>query len=401
MNKIKIIEAGNELGLGGTEYAIQLYSKFLNKDHFKVTVVGLHEGGPRVKLIQDMGIDVHVLNGDLVKLAGLLKETDVFHWHGSGMLNAELFNVVKENKPKLVIQTNVFGAYDHSSLYDVIDYDLYISQMILIRRMEQDSGLNDNFNAKRKVLPYPVDVDLIADLLPDNNEIQDFKELHKIHDCFIVGRIGRPDNAKFDIITLDAFAAFADKVENARFLLVGVTPKILAYAETLNITDKLIIFENTPDLRTLLLYYNAIDIFLAISEFGESFGMVIAEAMTSGIPVVTVSTPTRDNAQIELVDNAKTGLVVERNKEKIVSAMLFLYHDRKEILKLSVSSKQKITKEYKADNIVKSLENLIFSHLKVPIPGIERSLVKGFSPDMAHDYMNRCSDLWSDSAIIN
>ena len=45
MKKIKIIEAGNDSGLGGTACTIQLISKFLNKDNFEVTVAGVKEGG--------------------------------------------------------------------------------------------------------------------------------------------------------------------------------------------------------------------------------------------------------------------------------------------------------------------------------------------------------------------
>lgn len=401
MSKIKIIEAGNELGLGGTENVIQLYSKFLNKDLFEVTVIGLYSGGERVKLIQDMGINVIILNGDLNRLAQLLKETDVFHWHGYGTLNQSLFNTIKENRPKLVIQTNVFGAYEYSPLYDLIDYDLYVSKMILIRRMEQDGHLNDNFNWKRKVLHNPIDIDLINSLTPGNSETQKFKYRHQLQDYFIIGRIGRQDNAKFDLITLDAFAEFSRKIANARFLLVGATPQILAHAELLNITDKLIIFENTPDLKTLLLYYTVLDIFLAASKIGESFGIVIAEAMTIGIPVVTISTPTRDNAQIELVDNGQTGLVVERDIEKIVSALLVLYKDEKTRNKLSVLSKQKVAKEYKANNIIKSMEDLIFDHLNMPIPKLEKSLILDFSSEMINDYNNRCSDLWKPDTTID
>lgn len=125
MKKIKIIEAGNELGLGGTAYTIQLISKFLNKDNFEVTVVGVKEGGARVKLIQDLGVNVVVLNGDVTKLAPLLRETDVFHWHSDGSLDPELFAIVKANKPKLVLMTNILGLYNPSGFYDLIMIYIY------------------------------------------------------------------------------------------------------------------------------------------------------------------------------------------------------------------------------------------------------------------------------------
>ncbi|MCX2477773.1 glycosyltransferase family 4 protein [Pedobacter sp. MC2016-15] len=394
MHKIKLIEAGNELGLGGTEYAIQLYSKYLNKEYFDVTVVALREGGPRRELIGKLGLRVVVLDGDLNKLATMLQETDVFHWHGYGTLDQDLFEVIRDNKPKLVLQTNVFGAYKHTKLYNVIDYDLYISKMILVRRMFYDQHLPDNFAYKRKVLSYPIDIPEIERLRPSDWELQRFKRQHGLQGLFIVGRIGRADNAKFDLITLDAFAAFAENVKEAQFLLVGCTPEILFYVNQLGIQDKMLILENTADLEKLLYYYHSMDIFLAASEFGESFGMVIAESMVSGIPVVTISTPHKDNAQIELVDNGTTGLVVERSITKIADALLFLYQHQDLRSAFSAASKRKVEEAYRASRIVKSLENLIFDHLRIPLLNSGGSLLTDYSQEMVDEYISRLHNLW-------
>ena len=393
MNKIRIIEAVNQLGLGGTEYAVQLFSKFLDKDRFEVTVIGLLNGGERVRLIENLGIKVILLNGDLIKLGQLLQETDVFHWHGNGSLAPELFQVIKANKPKIVIQTNVFGQFDNSPFYDVIDYDLYISKMILVRRMKLDNKLQNNYASKRKVLPYPVDTDHINSLLPAEAEVNSFKKANNLQDKFIAGRIGRSDDHKFDLMTLDGFAEFAKKNEAARFLLLGSTPKISAHAASLGISDKIITLSTTSDLRQLLVYYKAMDVFLAASSIGESFGMVLAEAMTCGTPVVTISTEKRDNAQIEVIDNDRTGFVVKRDRKKIAAALTQLYQYPQERLKLSTASKQKISKDYKADKIVRSLEDLIYKHLGIPLPEDEKTLVVDYSKTLVNDYIKRCIDL--------
>lgn len=405
MKKIRIIEAGNELGLGGTEYVIQLFSKFLNKEYFEVTVLGLHSGGDRVQVIEELGIPVVVLNGDMNSLAQMLSKTDVFHWHGSGLIDESLFKVIEANKPPMVIQTNVFGLFSYTPLYDLIDYDLFVSKMILVRRMYFDSQYRDMmppdlFASKRKVMHNPIDVDHIVSSLPTETEVSSFKQLYNLQDSFIVGRIGRSDNCKFDLITLDGFAEFANKVTNARFLLVGATPEILAHAATLNLTEKLIVLNTTSDLHQLLIYYQSLDVFLAASTIGESFGMVIAEAMTVGVPVITISTDDRDNAQVEVVDNNVTGLVVERNTEKISAALLHLYQNEETRVRLSASSRNKIIGEYQADKIVGSLEGLIFNHLRIAPPsrisnlGSQPSLILDYSVEMMNDYVNRASDLW-------
>ncbi|WP_158797430.1 glycosyltransferase family 4 protein [Pedobacter sp. L105] len=394
MEKIKIIEATNGLGIGGTEYVIQLYCKYLNKEHFDVKVVCLYAGGERVKLIQDMSIEVIVLNGDLNRLPQLLKETDVFHWHGPGRLNLELFTLVKTNKPKVVIQTNVFGDYEDSLLYDTIDYDLYVSKMILIRRMLKDKELKDHFSEKRKTLSNPVDLDHLCSLLPSEELIKKIREDNQLKDVFIVGRIGRADDAKFDVITLDGFAAFAAKVSNAKFLLVGATANMMEYAKKLNLLDKLIVLDNSLNLEALLIYYRLMDVYLAVSNLGESFGMVIAEAMTAGVPVVTVNTPDKDNAQIELVDNEKTGLVVAYDVKKIAAALFYLYKNEPIRTAMAIAAKEKVKNEYQASKIVNSLENLIYNQLQLISPHQEKSMIADYSPEMKRDYENRCLNLW-------
>jgi glycosyltransferase involved in cell wall biosynthesis len=402
MKKIKVIQAVNQLGLGGTEYALQLFAKFLNKQYFDVTVIGFLKGGERVKVLEDLGIEVIVMEGDFSRLPALLEKADVLHWHGGGALDSELFQILKTTKPKLVIQTNVFGIYEPSSLYDLIDYDLYISKMILVRRMESDKKLPNNFANKRKVLPYPVDIDHINSMRPSASDVSSYKKLSGLENLFIVGRIGRPDNQKFDLITLTGFAYFAKKVPTARFLLIGATPEMISHAQSLGIKDKLIIKENTVDLQKLLIYYKSMDVFLAASQIGESFGMVIAEAMTIGIPVVTISTEDRDNAQIELMDNERSGLVVKRQKGAIARALNYLYKNPEIREKLSSASKIKIAKDYQAQKIVGSLERLIFTHFQLPMASEQsgKTLVQSYSKEMADDYKKRCVNLFGRPKII-
>ena len=65
---------------------------------------------------------------------------------------------------------------------------------------------------------------------------------------------------------------------------------------------------------------------LHMSEFGESYGYTIAEAMQHGMPVITRSTPWRDNAQVELVRHGTTGFVC-CSREGAVESLLRLADD--------------------------------------------------------------------------
>ncbi|WP_256010779.1 glycosyltransferase family 4 protein [Desertivirga xinjiangensis] len=399
--KIRVVEAVNQLGLGGTEYALQLFAKYFDKDIFSVCVVAIHKGGERVQLIKDLGIVVEILHDDLNRFAEILEETDVLHWHGSGDMDERLFEVIKGNKPRLVIQTNVFGGYDHSPLYEVIDYDLYVSKMTLVRRMQVDGSLGLIFANKRKILPNPIDTEYIQGLIPDDSEVEKFKAQYGLIEKFVVGRVGRADDNKFDLITLDAFAHFLKRNFKSKFLLVGATEKMLNHAAALDILDSLVILETTSDLRQLLTYYKAMDTFLAISNIGESFGMVIAEAMLVGVPVLTVSTPDKDNAQIELVDNGISGLVVSRSVSSISDGLKFLYSNPRYRSRLAVKARAKVLNNYSASDIVKSLELLILDKFLDKNALNAESKAIAWHKSLTAEYQNRCRNLFKASNVLD
>ena len=68
------------------------------------------------------------------------------------------------------------------------------------------------------------------------------------------------------------------------------------------------------------------DGFLHLSRIGESFGMVLCEAMLCGVPVVTLSTPLKDNSQLEVVGHGIGGLVA-LTPRAVPEAMLALIAD--------------------------------------------------------------------------
>ena len=396
--KIKIIECADQLGLGGTEYALQLYCKYLDKEKFDVTAVGLYKGGERVKLIQELGVKVVVLNGDFNKFEELIDKTDVFHWHGYGQVDEKLFKALSKNKPSLILQTNVFGHFKRSPFYEMIDFDLYISEMILVRRMRLDGDLANNFAGRRKVLPYPVDIDFLKGIEPEQATITRFKTEHNLGGHFVVGRVGRADDHKFDLITLDGFKEYLKYDNDARFLLVGATKNMKAYIKKLQIVNNVIILENTTDMKQLLTYYKAMDVFLAASNIGESFGMVMAEAMSMGVPVVTISTPAKDNAQIEVVDNTLTGFATYRLKETIAAAINEISSNKTLAGEMAVNSTHKIVNSYRAQDIVHSLEQLIFDNLGIAYEK-KKYLIVDWSNKLKDDYKNRSEHLYGNPGL--
>jgi hypothetical protein len=86
------------------------------------------------------------------------------------------------------------------------------------------------------------------------------------------------------------------------------------------IRRRVVLMEFLNDDETLSIAYSAMDVFLHASTIGESFGMVLAESLLCGTPVITLSTPARDNSQLEIVGHERGGLVAA-NIGGMVSAM--------------------------------------------------------------------------------
>lgn len=64
-----------------------------------------------------------------------------------------------------------------------------------------------------------------------------------------------------------------------------------------------IITQPSTDLKKLNLFYQSIDLLVHTSFIGESFWNIYAEAMANGKAIITNSTPYKDNAQVEIVQN--------------------------------------------------------------------------------------------------
>lgn len=99
--------------------------------------------------------------------------------------------------------------------------------------------------------------------------------------------LGRLEERKGLIYLLRAYASLRKKFENIRLLVVGEGPLRKEYEQYIvkyRIQD--VVFEPKVSPEKVPSYYATCDIFVSPAIFGESFGMVLIEAMACGKPVV-------------------------------------------------------------------------------------------------------------------
>jgi phosphatidylinositol alpha-mannosyltransferase len=136
----------------------------------------------------------------------------------------------------------------------------------------------EKFKKPKTIIPNGIDLEVFN---PKNKKIKNFLD-GKINLLFV----GRIEERKGLIYLLKAFLILKKRYQNLRLLIAGDGPErknCESFVKKHGLTDVIFLGRVEKELPSL---YATCDIFCAPSIFGESFGIVILEAMASGKPVV-------------------------------------------------------------------------------------------------------------------
>ncbi len=390
---MNIMQICNQLEVGGTERVLEIITRFLNKDIFNVYVCGI-QGGIREKMLREDGFDVYIVDANYENLVQLMKDKriDIVHIHRSGENEPLPIKAAKKANVPAIIETNVFGKYDNSEAGKLIDFHLQISKTASLRYVQNAGTSINRFLNKCRVLYNPVNLEEFDKYRASEKQMWRFKsETGVDKNTPLICRVGRPDINKWDSFLVDMMAYLVRKVPDVRFLIVGGLPRLVRRKiEKLGLEENFIETGFASEDK-LIVIYCSIDLLAHSSRIGESFGYTIAEAMAAGKPVVVNSTPWADNAQIELVDNGKTGFVMNTPKT-YAGAVAWLIENKKEAKKMGLAGRKKVEREYDARKITKMLERLY----------IELLIEKGVS--VGQDLINKYKEIQyfpTDSDILN
>ncbi|MFM6926774.1 MAG: glycosyltransferase family 4 protein [Ferruginibacter sp.] len=308
---MKVLTIVNGLGMGGTERAAQNFSMGYRNAGCDIKVLGLNGLGQRAVSLQQEGIPV--FDGSVSRETILLQlkdwNPDIIHIHRSGFANADMMNAVKvlKHENNRVMETNVFARPDYSADSKLIDVHLQLSGWCLWKWKKWTAGISPV--PVGVVVPYPVNSREILAI----KEKTSAKKIDGIPgNAFIMGRIGQPFLSKWDGIIFDVLQDLLDTGDPYFLVLVGLPgelkTKLLAYPKI--VRDHVILLPTTASDEELGSLYKTFHCFLHAAKIGESFGMVLAEAMLYECPVVSLSTPLKDNSQLEVVGHQRGGLIV-------------------------------------------------------------------------------------------
>lgn len=138
-----------------------------------------------------------------------------------------------------------------------------------------------------------------------------YKKPKKIFELLTVSRFAKEKDLPF---LLDMFARLIKLSANFRLTLVGYGPEknyLMYYAyEILRLSKIQLVFVEQPPKTRLKQLYRKSDLFLFAS-MAETQGLVLAEAMACGTPVVALAGPGQD----DLIINGKNGFLVKTSDE--------------------------------------------------------------------------------------
>ena len=166
-----------------------------------------------------------------------------------------------------------------------------------------------------------------------------------------MGRLGKEKSIDF---LVSAFSLIDKACKNTKLVIVGNGPEkeSLQYlAKKLELSDK-VLFAGEISYDILPKVYGDADMFVFASTT-ETQGMVIMEAMASGLPIVAV----KDGAIRSMIGNKTNGILVKKDEQEFAKQVINLLKNKKLREKLSVNAKKRVAK-FSEEKTVEKLEKL-------------------------------------------
>lgn len=305
---MRILSLCANLGRGGTQRVVQNFTFAYRRAGHEAAVLAWSEGGVRQVRLEQSGVPVFVGVGSDSMARAREFAPDVIHIHRAGVadpLQTDLLKQLKRGDCR-VVETNVFSRVDRSAGGNLIDIHFQLTNWCMWKwrrwlGREQRAGV---------IVPNAVEASDFPE--PTSAEIAEFRSANQIPpDAFLAGRVGQPEPGKWHPVNLRAFVEIAERDSNAYLVLLGLPPEFRGTVDAMpaDVRRRVRVLPVVDTDQTLRALYGSIDCFLHAASTGESFGLVLTEAMLCNAPCVTVSRPFKDNSQIEVVRQGVDGLV--------------------------------------------------------------------------------------------
>ncbi len=348
--------------IGGIESYVLTLSKFLMKKGHDVTVY--------TTLLPDTKENESIEGVNVARIKPLftlfktpvapsmkISDYDVIHAHSPPPFHSYLAaRIGKKNKTPFVLTyhcdpeiPSFFGRFV-SWMYTKTfgSYTLKNADRIIVSTKTYAATSRAMWTHEPVVIPSAVDINEFNPKI-DGNNIRKKYDLNG-NAVLFVGRLVEHKGLEYLIKSA--------KNVDAKYLIVGegeIKNELKNLAENIGLKDK-IIFTGKVSSTELPKYYAASDVFVLPSIMRlESFGLVIAEAMSCGKPVIVSDIP---GVREVITDNVE-GVLVPPMDEKILSEKINLLLSNKEMRKrMGDSGRKKVEEKFSWDKVIQKIEKV-------------------------------------------
>lgn len=339
----RVLHVVGSLGLGGTEKTAQLLVSALDRSRFLPAVFS-PEDGPRRAALEAARVPLFI-GGDFFAVLRKFRP-HLVHLHRAGWPERTWLRPLLRYRaagpwPRIV-ETNVFGRLDDTPEGRAIDLHLFVSRYC---RERYGRVYGVPLTHAHAVLYNPVDTELYARLCPERPLATP-----------VVGRLSRPDWGKWSPLAWEFLPLALRELPELCYRIVGCIPEAEAAFAVQGTAERVTCLPPLVDEAQLAAFFNSVSLLAHANDTGESFGLVIAEAMAAGLPVVTHPCPgERDNAQLELVEHGVTGLVAA-DAPGYAAAVLRLLREPGLAARLGRAGRDKAQRLFAVARVVRELE---------------------------------------------
>ena len=364
-NRVNVMFSIAGLHHGGAERVIASLCDHIDQDRFAISVCWWLGVGVIGQELQSKGVELiglPELKPDVSPylrfrvLRDLCKERsiDVIHTHDTGTLADAAQARLIGSKAKIV-HTFHFGNYPHLAKRYLLMEMLFArlahrlvavghEQAILVQKSLRltPARLTTLYNGVGNVIPIPgsqLDVNFRS-----GSEAP-----------VVLGSISTLTKQKGLPVLLDAASKLQQMQKDFVLLIVGdgpMRPELEQQAHSLGISDRVRFLGWIPNAASNVLHL--FDVFCQ-SSLWEANSIVLLEAMSAGVPIVTTNVGESEH----VIDDGVNGLVVPSNDStQLAAAMANLIDDSSLRAAMGANAKSKFAKSYTVDRMVKSYESI-------------------------------------------
>ena len=302
---------------------------------------------------------------------------DIIHSHGGGTISLLGLEIARLKKIPIVFTYHtLWNKYTHYLLKGVVRPKVVerISRIVCNRCT---AIIAPSKRIKNELISYGVKKPI--GVIPSGVNFERFKVKNigflrkKIRlgiERRIVLSIGRLGIEKSTDLLIRAFGLVAKKNKNTVLVIVGDGPEkknLENLTKELGIQDR-VYFTGNINFEDMPLVYRDADLLLFASRT-ETQGMVILEALASGLPVVAVN----DAVYEGIIKDKKNGILVSNDIDQFAKACLFLLNNpayRKKLSENAVKFVEKFSIYTTAETLEKLYKKLIYQYNEEKFYGI-------------------------------